>query len=120
MPKPPPRLTSGGVAPICVGKLGRERDSGALGLDQRLRRRAPGEPAKMWKPRHSAPAASDALTSAGTRVGIDPERLGAAAHPHARALDLEIGIDPDRQPGPAPELAGDRQRALDLALAIRG
>ena len=72
----------------------------------------------MWKPRQSAPAVEDALHQRRHARGIDPERLGAAAHPHARALDLEIGVDPDREPGPPAELGGDRQRALRLALGF--
>jgi len=65
----------------------------------------------------SAPVAAGAH-EIGYALGIDPERLGAAAHPHPRALDLEIGIDPDRQPGPAAE----RQGPLDfpLGFAVEG
>ena len=72
----------------------------------------------MWKPRHSAPAATMRRTSAARPRRIDSERLGAAAHPHPRALDLELGIDPDREPRRLAGALGGRERALGLALGF--
>ncbi len=97
MPKPPPRLTRGGVAPTSSASSRGERDRRGLGLDQRLgiERLRAGEDVE------AAPVGAgveDAADERGHARGVDPERLGAAAHPHARALDLEIGIDPDREP----------------------
>jgi hypothetical protein len=49
---------------------------------------------------------------------VHAERLGAAAHPHPRALDLEVGIDPHRQPRRLSDPRGGGQRALGLALGF--
>ena len=117
MPKPPPRLTSGGVAPTLRQARAASATRGACASI-----RACGvERLRAGEDVEAAPVGAgveDAPDQRRHARGIDPERLGAAAHPHARALDLEIGIDPDREPRPAAELGGDRQRALDLALGF--
>ena len=99
MPKPPPRFTSGGAAPILAASVAGERDRGGLRVDQRLRieRLRAGEDVE------AAPVGAGVEDSPDQRRharGIDAERLGAAAHAHAGALDLEIGIDPHREPRP--------------------
>src|SRR5258706_1840748 len=49
-------------------------------------------------------------------LGIDAERLRSSAHAHARALQLEIGIDPDRYRGARPGPPADEREPLHLAL----
>ncbi len=56
----------------------------------------------------------------GNARGIEPERLGAAAHLHPRAAQFEIGVDPDREARRDADLFGDRQCAIELRFPIRG
>src|SRR5690606_18100798 len=49
---------------------------------------------------------------------VDPERLGAPAHLHARAAQLEIGVYSDRQPWRHAFGLGDSQRAAGLVLGF--
>ena len=71
----------------------------------------------MSKPMGPIPAGY-AADEGGNARGIDAERLGPSAHPHARALDLEIRIDPHREPRPIPQLGGDGEGAFDLAFGF--
>lgn len=51
----------------------------------------------------------------GHALGIETELPCTAAHLHARAAQIEIGIDPDRQPRTLPDRGRNGQRTLDLA-----
>ena len=117
MPKPPPRLTRGGGAPASSDSSRRQSEGRPLRLDQRggIERLRAGEDveAAPFGARRDDPA-----DQSGHARGVDPERLGAAAHAHARALDLEIGIDPDGEPRRPAELRADREGALGLALGF--
>jgi hypothetical protein len=65
-----------------------------------IERLAAGEDVKAAPLR---PALDDPAGKRGHALGIEPERLGAAAHLHARTLEIEIGVDPDRQARPLAE-----------------
>ena len=52
------------------------------------------EPAKTWKPRKSTSARAELGEQRRHLLGVDAELLRAAAHPHPRALDLEVRVDP--------------------------
>ncbi len=54
----------------------------------------------------------------GYALGIDPEGLGAAAHPHPRSAQIEIGVHPHREPGLHAQPLADRQRAGTLAFGF--
>jgi hypothetical protein len=56
--------------------------------------------------------------SAWDTLLVDPERLGAAAHLHARPRRLEVRIDADGQARRGAELSGDRERAAGFGLGF--
>ena len=100
-----------------LGQLARQSERRRLRLDQGggIERLRAGEDVK------AAPFGArrdDPADQGGHARRIDPERLGAAAHAHARALDLEVGIDPDGEPRRPPQLRADREGALGLAFGF--
>ena len=76
----------------------RQLDGLALGLAQDLgvqvlRAGEDVEPEEVE--RRSQPSSREQRRDA---LGVDAELLGTAAHPHARALDLEVGVDAHGDP----------------------
>jgi hypothetical protein len=66
-----------------------------------------------------SPCVDDMARKRRHALGIDAERLGPAAHLHARSLELEIGIDPNREARRLARPLGNGERALRLALAFQ-
>ena len=90
-------LRCGSGAPISAVSLRGEIEHVALRLGDRrgVERLAAGEDVQ---PAPFGPGGDHFARQRRHALLVDPERLGAAAHLHARAAQLEIGIDPDRQP----------------------
>ena len=114
MPKPPPRLTSGGVRADLLASRPASAIVAAC-VSMIACASSACDPAKMWKPRQSAPASMIRADERRRAHRIDAERRWPPAHPHARAAQLEIRIDPHREARRAADPVADRQRALALA-----
>jgi hypothetical protein len=109
-------LTSGGHSPISAVSAPRG-DGRPLRLDQRacVERLRAGEDVE------AAPVGAlpdQVRDQFGRARRIEPERLRSAAHAHARALDLEVGVHPNREPRPNAELARNRERPIRLASGL--
>ena len=74
------------------------------------------------EPEHVDVGARELAEQRRDELGVHAELLRSAAHPHARALDPEVRVDPDRDPGAdAQALAvGDDPRGLGRGLHLDG
>ena len=58
------------------------------------------------------------LEQCGYPLGVDAELLRASTHPHAGTLDLEVGVDPNRDPRPESQAVADGDDPLGLGLRL--
>ena len=88
-----------------------------LHVDHRFSREclAAGEDVQAAK---VASRGGDVPDQRGDPRGVDPEGLGPAAHLHPRSLELEIGIDANREARRHAKSLGDGQRAARFGLAF--
>ena len=119
MPKPPPRFSTRTGAGACCGQPQRELDRTFAAPRRSTRRCRFCEPANRWKPSNARPARRSRASSAGTCFGVDAELLRPAAHLHARALELEIGVDAHRDARRQCRARCDVARAARLRASIR-
>jgi hypothetical protein len=91
MPKPPPRLRNF-TGPGRFGEAQGQLEALALGLDDGLGAQVLGAGEEVEALEGEAGLA-DLGQQLGHLFGIDAELLGAAAHLHARTLELEVGVD---------------------------
>jgi hypothetical protein len=117
MPKPPPRLRKRtGAAPSPPAAAPARSSCSA---PRRWPRRAGSASRQTGGSPRTAALGRDAAKHLGHLLDVDAELLGPAAHLHARALELEVGVDahghPRRQPSSC-EAAPARQFAQDSTL----
>ena len=98
-------------------ELGRELRGFRLRFDQALGAQIL-RAAENVKPPELERRADERLQHGRNAFRIDAELLGAATHFHAGGLELEIGIDADRDLGALAGLACDRGQALELQLGL--
>ena len=115
MPNPPPRLTSGGMAPTSSASRARERERRALRLDDRLgvERLRPGKDVKPAPVRARGDDAFDQSRTPARHRRRTARRARPSASP-TRAVRMS-GLTRTASRGVIPSRLADRQRAIRLA-----
>ena len=115
MPKPPPRLSERTGEGAASASLTASSKAFVCASQIAAARRF-CEPLKMWKPSNASPRLAYLRERLRHLLGVDAELLRPAAHLHSGGLELEVGVDADRDTRGAalalrkePQAAGSRE-----------